>query len=68
MSWVLIIAPLIAVILAYFGGKRAGKKEAELEQLKKEREQSGSTDEIIANNSNITDSDFTSWLQERSKK
>lgn len=71
MTWIYVIAPLCAVLLvfaAYFGGKSAGRKEAELKQKIKEQKESENTDEIIANNNNLTDSDFDSWLQERAKK
>lgn len=68
MTWIYVIAPLVAVILVYFGGKSAGRKEAELKQKIKEQKESENTDGIIANNNNLTDSDFNSWLQERAKK
>ncbi len=68
MSWILIVAPLVAVILAYFGGKSAGRKEAELKQKIKEQKESENTDEIIANNNNLTDSEFAAWVQDRTKK
>ncbi len=68
MSWFLVLAPLIFVVIAYLGGKSAGKKEAELEYAKKEKTQSQETDEIIDNNANLTADEFDSWLQNHSKK
>lgn len=71
MSWLNVIYPLLIVLLvfiAYMGGKSAGRKEAELKQKLKELKQSENTDEIISNNSNLTDSDFNSWVQKRNKK
>lgn len=68
MNWLQIVVPLIIVIIAYIGGKAAGRKEAELKQKLKELKQSENTDEIISNNSNLTDSDFNSWVQKRNKK
>lgn len=68
MSWILIVAPLVAVILAYFGGKSAGRKEAELKQKIKEQKESENTDEIIANNYNMSADDIDNWLLSRSKK
>ena len=68
MSWILIVAPLVAVIIAYFGGKSAGRKEAELKQKLKEQKESENTDEIIANNYNMSADDIDNWLLSRSKK
>ena len=68
MSWVQILAPLIAVILAYWGGYRAGKKAAELKQIKKEQGESDEVDNIIDNNNMLDIHRIDMWLQERSKK
>ena len=71
MSWLNVLSPLIVAILifiAYLGGKSAGRKEAELEQLKKEQGESKSADEIIDTNANISAADFDAWLHERTKK
>lgn len=68
MSWLQIVTPLIAVILAYWGGYIAGKKSAELKQIKKEQGERESTDEIIDNNINMSADDFDAWLLSRSKK
>lgn len=68
MSWLQIIAPLIAVILAYWGGYIAGKKSAELKQIKKEQEQSNEADDIIDNNNNMSPDDIDNWLRSRAKK
>ena len=68
MSWFLVLAPLIFVVIAYLGGKSAGRKEAELEYAKKEKMQSQDTDEIISNNANMSADDFDAWLQAHSKK
>lgn len=68
MSWFLVLAPLIFVVIAYLGGKSAGRKEAELEYAKKEQTQSQDTDHIISNNINLTSDEFDTWLQNHSKK
>lgn len=68
MSWFLVLAPLIFVVIAYLGGKSAGRKEAELEYAKKEQTQSQDTDDIISNNINLTSDEFDTWLQNHSKK
>ena len=71
MSWLKDLAPLIAVVLAiiaYFGGKSAGKKEAELKQKIKEQNQNDEAQNIIDNNNNLTSDDIDSWMQERAKK
>lgn len=68
MSWLQIVAPLIAVILAYWGGYIAGKKSAELKQIKKEQGESTDTDEIIDNNYNMSADDIDNWLRARSQK
>lgn len=68
MSWFLVLAPLIFVVIAYLGGKSAGRKEAELENAKKEQTQSQDTDDIISNNINLTSDEFDTWLQNHSKK
>ena len=68
MSWLQIVAPLIAVILAYWGGYIAGKKSAELKQIKKEQGESTDADEIIDNNYNMSADDIDNWLRARSKK
>lgn len=68
MSWLQIIAPLIAVILAYWGGYLAGKKAAELKQIKKEQGISDEVDNIIDSNNMLDIHRIDMWLQERSKK
>ena len=71
MSWLNYIAPLIAILaifLAYLGGKSAGRKEAELKQIKKEIGESNETDAIISNNVNMSADDFDAWLCSHSKK
>ena len=71
MSWFNVISPLIVAILifiAYLGGKSAGRKEAELKQIKKEQGESESTDEIIDINYNMSADDIDDWLLSRSKK
>ena len=71
MSWLNVLSPLIVAILifiAYLGGKSAGRKEAELAQLKKEQGESESADEIIDTNANISADDFDAWLSKRTKK
>lgn len=71
MSWLIVLAPLIAVILifiAYLGGKSAGRKEAEINQIKKQMGESDETDEIISNNVNMSDDDFDNFLHSRTKK
>ena len=71
MTWLKDLAPLIAVVLAivaYFGGKSAGKKEAELKQKIKEQNQNDEAQNIIDNNNNLTADNIDSWLQERAKK
>ena len=71
MTWLTDLAPLIAVVLAivaYFGGKSAGKKEAELKQKIKEQNQNDEAQNIIDNNNNLTADNIDSWLQERAKK
>lgn len=71
MSWLKDLAPLIAVVLAiiaYFGGKSAGKKETELKQKIKEQNQNDEAQNIIDNNNNLNADDIDHWMQERSKK
>lgn len=68
MSWLQIVTPLIAVVLAYFGGYIAGKKAAELKKSNEEREQSNSTDAIISNNNYMSADDIDNWLRSRAKK
>ena len=71
MSWLNYIAPLIAILaifLAYLGGKSSGRKEAELKQIKKEMGESNETDAIISNNINMSADEFDIWVQNRSKK
>jgi hypothetical protein len=71
MSWIYVIAPLVAVVLvfiAYLGGKSAGRKEAELKYRNAEQKANERADEIINNNNNLTDSDFATWVQDRNKK
>ena len=71
MSWLNVLSPLIVAILifiAYLGGKSAGRKEAELEQLKKEQGESESADEIINSNNMLDLHRVDMWLQEHIKK
>lgn len=71
MSWLNVLSPLIVAILlfiAYLGGKSAGRKEAELNQIKKQMGESDETDEIISNNVNMSDDDFDNFLHSRTKK
>ena len=71
MSWFNVISPLIVAILifiAYLGGKSAGRKEAELKQIKKEMGESDETNAIIDNNNNLNPDFIDAWLQARSKK
>ena len=71
MSWLNVLSPLIVAILlfiAYLGGKSAGRKEAELNQIKKQMGESDETDQIISNNVNMSADDFDTWLQNRIKK
>lgn len=71
MSWLKDLAPLIAVVLAivaYFGGKSAGKKETELKQKIKEQNQNEEAQNIIDNNNNLNADNIDHWMQERSKK
>lgn len=68
MSWLNVLAPLIAVILAYFGGYIAGKKATQLKQIKKERGESEDVQQIIDSNNMLDLHRADMWLQERSKK
>jgi len=71
MSWLNVLAPLIVAILifiAYLGGKKAGRKEAELKYRNAEQKANERADEIINNNNNLTDSEFASWVQDHNKK
>lgn len=71
MSWLNVLSPLIVAILifiAYLGGKSAGRKEAELNQIKKQMGESDETDQIISNNVNMSADDFDTWMQNRIKK
>lgn len=68
MSWLQIISPLIAVILAYFGGYIAGKKAAQLKQIKKEQGESKDVQQIIDSNNMLDLHRADMWLQERAKK
>ena len=68
MSWLQIITPLIAVILAYLGGYIAGKKAAELKQIKKEQGESDKTDQIISNNSNLPLNSLNAWIKQQANK
>jgi hypothetical protein len=71
MSWLQIISPLIVAILifiAYLGGKSAGRKEAELKQVKKEQEESDEVNAIIDSNNMLDLHRADMWLQERAKK
>lgn len=71
MSWLIVLAPLFIaglIFLAYLGGKKAGRKEAELERIKKEMEQSENVDAIIGNNYNMSADDIDAWLQSHRKK
>lgn len=71
MSWIYVLAPLIAVVLvfiAYFGGKAAGREQAKNDKSEEEARESDIADRIISNNSNLSDADFAAWLCERAKK
>lgn len=71
MSWFNVLSPLIVAILlfiAYLGGKSAGRKEVELNQIKKQMGESDETDEIISNNNNMSPDDIDNWLRARAKK
>ena len=71
MSWLNVLSPLIVAILifiAYLGGKSAGRKEAELNQIKKQMGESDETDQIISNNVNMSADDFIAFLKEKNKK
>lgn len=71
MSWLIVLAPLFIaglIFLAYLGGKKAGRKEAELERIKKEMEQSENVDAIIGNNYNMSAPSVDAWLKEKAKK
>lgn len=71
MQYLNVLSPLIVAILifiAYLGGKSAGRKEAELKQIKKEQEQSNEADDIIDNNNNMSPDDIDNWLRSRAKK
>ena len=58
----------ILIFIAYLGGKSAGRKEAELNQIKKQMGESDETDQIISNNNNLNPDFIDSWLCSRSKK
>ena len=71
MTWLYILSPLLTAVLifiAYLGGKSAGRKEAELKQIKKKQGESENADAIISNNINMSADDFDAWLCSRSKK
>lgn len=71
MTWVYVLAPLIYIVtvfVAYYGGKSAGRKEAELKQKKKEQQANNEAAEIINNNSSLSDADIDIWLRERANK
>lgn len=71
MNFLNIIAPLLtvlAVFIAYIGGKHAGKKSAELKQIKKEQGESTDADEIIDTNNMLDLHHIDMWLQDRAKK
>ena len=71
MTWLYILSPLLTAVLifiAYLGGKSAGRKEAELKQIKKEMGESDETDAIISNNINMSADEFDIWVQNHSKK
>lgn len=71
MSWLNVLAPLIAVILifiAYLGGKSAGRKEAEIKRNKEEQGASDNVDKIISNNNYMSADDIDAWLRSRTKK
>lgn len=71
MSWLNVLSPLIVAILifiAYLGGKKAGQKEAELKQIKKERGESEDVQQIIDSNNMLDLHRADMWLQERAKK
>ena len=71
MTWLKDLAPIIAVVLAivaYFGGKSAGRKEAELKQKTKEQKAHEEAAKIINNNNNLSNAAIDTWLQERANK
>lgn len=71
MSWLNVLAPLFIaglIFLAYLGGKKAGRKEAELERIKEEMGESNETDAIISNNVNMSADEFDTWVQSHRKK
>ena len=71
MSWLNVLAPLLAVILifiAYLGGKSAGRKEAEIKRNKEEQGASDNVDKIISNNNYMSADDIDAWLRSRTKK
>lgn len=71
MSWLNILAPLIAVILifiAYLGGKSAGRKEAEIKRNKEEQGASDNADKIISSNNMLDLHSADMWLSKHNKK
>lgn len=64
MNWLQIVTPLIAVIVAYFGGYIAGKKAAKLKQIKKEQTANGKVEQIIHNNNNASSTVIDAWLHD----
>lgn len=71
MSWLNVLAPLltvVAIFIAYLGGKSAGRKETQIKQDKKEQEASDEVDHIISNNNILSADDIDNWLRSRAKK
>lgn len=67
MTYLSVLSPLIVAILifvAYLGGKAAGKKEAELKQIKKEQTANGKVEQIIHNNNNASTTVIDAWLHD----
>lgn len=62
------IFAIIAIFIAYMGGKSAGKEKAKNEKNKEETKQSDKADKIISNNANMSDDEFANFLKERNKK
>lgn len=71
MEIIKILSPIFAIVaifIAYMGGKSAGKEKAENDKKEEETKQSDNADRIISNNVNLTDAAFAAWLRERAGK
>lgn len=71
MELIKVLSPIFAIIaifIAYMGGKSAGKEKAKNEKNKEEDKQSDKADRIISNNANMSDADFATWLQDLTGK